>query len=364
MTALAYFILLFTAVQLIVALVNLFTETHLPHTGRMADRKVSVLVPARNEEKNIADLLTDIKLQPYRNIEVIVFDDQSEDMTSAIVNQYVEEDPRFSLISSGSLPGGWLGKNHACHTLASAATGDYLLFLDADVRVSGNLISDSVIFSEKSKTDLVSIFPMQRIISRGEWATVPNMNYILVSLLPLFLVRHSRFPSLAAANGQFMFFRADAYRNLMPHEKMKENKVEDILIARYFKKKGLTVSCLLGDERISCRMYSRFRDAVNGFSKNVAEFFGGSHLVAIIFWLITTFGFIIVLMELPLYVFLLYLFLYFITRMAISFSGKQNVIKSILCILPLQISMGLFIVKSLTNRFYRNYKWKGREIKY
>jgi hypothetical protein len=161
-----------------------------------------------------------------------------------------------------------------------------------------------------------------------------------------------------------MFFRTDAYKDLMPHEKMKDNKVEDIAIARYYKKKGLAVSCLLGDERISCRMYTDFTNAVNGFSKNVAEFFGGSHMLAIFFWLITTFGFIIVLLELPYYVFLLYLLFYLITRVAISFSGKQNVLKSILCILPLQFSLGFIIAKSLTNRFFKNYRWKGREFRY
>ena len=362
MIYLAYFILLFTVIQLLVALTNLFTETHLSRSGKRPDRKVSVLIPARNEEKNIGNILNDIKNQPFENIEVIVFNDQSEDMTASVVEKIVKTDNRFRIINSGQLPEGWLGKNYACSRLASVANGDFFLFLDADVRISGNLIGDSLWYAEKFRIDLVSIFPKQKIITRGEWATVPNMNYILVSLLPLILVRKTVIPSLAAANGQFMLFRPDAYKQLAPHEKMKNSKVEDILISRYFKRTGKSVACLLGDERIECRMYSGFSDSVNGFSKNVAEFFGGSYLLTILFWFFTTFGFIFIMLYLPPAVFLLYIFMFLILRVAISISGKQNILKNLLYILPLQFSMGLFIVKSLTNNYHKKYSWKGREI--
>jgi glycosyltransferase involved in cell wall biosynthesis len=362
MIYLAYFILIFTAIQLLVALVNLFTETHLPHTGSKSDRIVSVLIPARNEEGNIGNILNDLTNQPFKNIEVIVFNDDSEDRTADIAGKFVKADDRFRLIGHDQLPEGWLGKNYACSRLASVANGDYLLFLDADVRISGNLIGDSLWYAEESKSDLVSIFPKQMIITPGEWATVPNMNFILVSLLPLILVRKTPRPAIAAANGQFMLFRKDVYRQFLPHEKMRNSKVEDILISRYFKMERKTVSCLLGDERIECRMYSGFSDAVNGFSKNVAEFFGGSYLLTILFWIVTTFGFILVMLYLPPSFFLLYLLMFLITRIAISLSAKQNILKNLLFILPLQLSMGLFIAKSLNNKYNKKYSWKGREI--
>jgi hypothetical protein len=188
------------------------------------------------------------------------------------------------------------------------------------------------------------------------------MNFILVSLLPLILVRKTPMPSIAAANGQFMLFRRDAYKQLMPHDKMKNSKVEDILISRYFKKERKTVSCLLGDDRIECRMYPGFSESVHGFSKNVAEFFGGSYLLTILFWIVTTFGFIFVILYLPPAFFLLYLLMFLLTRVAISLSAKQNILKNLLFILPLQLSMGLFIAKSLNNKYNKKYSWKGREI--
>ncbi|HLN21103.1 MAG TPA: glycosyltransferase family 2 protein [Bacteroidales bacterium] len=362
MIVIGYIILAFTAIQLVVAVVNLFTVTHLPYTGIITDKKISVLIPARNEEINLGNLLPDLYSQPYRNIEVIVFDDLSDDGTASIAESFSKKDARFRLIRSKGLPGGWLGKNHACHSLSLEATGEYFLFLDADVRVGGNLIGDAMSYSETSSCDLVSIFPMQLIKTWGEWITVPAMNYILVTLLPLMLVRYSRFSSLAAANGQFMFFKARAYRETFPHEMMKNNKVEDILIARYFKKTRRKVSCLLGDERISCRMYSSLAESVNGFSKNVIEFFGGSILLAILFWAVTTAGFLVILYNFGTAVFIVYLSAFFLTRIAVSLSGKQSIFKNLLCTLPMQLSMGLFIIRSIKSKLFGTYIWKGRNI--
>jgi len=362
MIYIAIFVLVFTLIQLLVALTNLLTKTHLPSSGINSDHLVSILIPARNEEKNIGNILKDIKSQNYNNIEVIIFNDNSDDLTAEIVTKYTISDSRFRLINSDHLPAGWSGKNHACHSMAAGAKGQYLLFLDADVRIGNDLISDAVQYAEKRKTGLISIFPEQIIESFGEEITVPNMNYILLSLLPLPLVRLSPFPSLAAANGQFMFFNTDIYRNLNPHELMKTSKVEDIEISRYLKKNNISVACLLGDKRIRCRMYSGFSDSVTGFSKNVVAFFGNSFLLAVLFWLITSFGFLAVMMAMPGLVLIAYLVSYIVTRVLISIASYQNVLKNLLYMLPLQLSMGLFIRKAFINRYFGKFEWKGRSL--
>lgn len=363
MIYLAIFIFVFTVIQFLVAVVNLFTLTHLPRKCVDNGKKVSILIPARNEERNIALLLGDLRNQDYRNFELIVFNDQSEDRTADIVENFSKDNLEVSLINSYHLPEGWLGKNYACHTLAENSDGEYMLFLDADVRIGPDLIRDSVAFAEKTHSELVSIFPQQIMLTAGERITVPNMNYILLSLLPLVLVRKSPFASLAAANGQFMLFNKATYIKLQPHRMMKNHKVEDIAISRFYKEKGETVSCLLGDDRIMCRMYDGFAGSVNGFSKNVTEFFGSSYLMAITFWLITTFGFVVTLMYCPLWVFAIYITIYLLTRAAISISSGQSVLRNIICILPLQISMGIFIWKSVINKIRGNYLWKGRNVK-
>jgi glycosyltransferase involved in cell wall biosynthesis len=362
MAILAYLILAFTLIQLFVALINLISETSLPNKIIQSSELVSVMIPARNEENNIGNILQDLIKQDYSNIEIIVFDDQSEDKTKEIVKEFAAADTRIRLISSEGLPEGWLGKNYACHSLSKHSKGDYLLFLDADVRIKNNTIGKAVYFSRKYDLTLISIFPKQIIGSAEERITVPNMNYILLSLLPLILVRKSKFPSLSAANGQFMFFKARIYNSIEPHLVMKNNKVEDISIARYLKQNQYKISCLVGDDDINCRMYSGFTDAVTGFSKNVIAFFGNSFLLATMFWMVTTFGFLAVLFFLSGWLLIVYTAAYLLTRAFISISSHQNIFYNLVFIIPLQISMGIFIYKAFVNKFFRKYQWKGRSI--
>ncbi len=362
MIIIAYIVLGFTVIQLLVALANLVFETTLPGSDNASDELVSVLVPARNEEKNIGNILDDLINQYYRNFEVIVFNDLSEDSTAEIVTKYTISGNRIRLVNSGGLPEGWLGKNFACHSLSEKATGKYYLFLDADVRIGRDLIGRAVSFSIRYDIDLISIFPKQIIKTFGERITIPNMNYILVSLLPLVLVRKMEYPSLSAANGQFMFFRAETYRKMKPHETVKADKVEDISIARIYKQSGKNVACLLGDDSITCRMYSGFRDALTGFSKNVIAFFGNSFILALLFWLVTTFGFVAVLSEFSIPVIIAYFTMYVLTRIFISVSGRQSIFFNLLFIIPLQFSMGLFIYKAFINKYFNKFQWKGRNI--
>ena len=362
MNVLAYIILGFSIIQFLVALVNLVFSQPFPKSGNNQNPLVSVLIPARNEEKNIGNILSDLQQNQYKNLEIIVFNDQSEDKTAEIVREFAKADNRIKLLDSPFLPDGWLGKNHACYSLAKNATGKYFLFLDADVRITGEVIAGAIAFSEKNQLGLISVFPRQIMKSLGEWITIPNMNYILLTLLPLILVRKTGIQSLAAANGQFMFFDAKIYNQFQPHEKMKSAKVEDILIARYFKKSKIKIACISAKNAIECRMYNGFGEAVNGFSKNVTMFFGNSFLAAILFWLVTGFGFIAVLVGLPVFVFYIYLLLLILTRAAVSVTSGQNAIINILLIVPQQIALGLFIFKAIENKFRKRLVWKGRNI--
>lgn len=362
MLYLAYFIYVFASAQLIVSLVNLIFSQPFPKSKLQLQPLVSVLIPARNEEKNISNILDDLKNQKYNNLEIIIFDDESTDKTAEIVSAKSQTDERIILINSEGLPKGWLGKNFACHSLAKQAKGEFMLFLDADVRVGSNIIIDTITQLRKHNLSLLSIFPKQKMHSWGERITVPNMNFILLSLLPLVLVRSSKRPSLSAANGQFMLFESLAYKKLLPHEKMRSKKVEDIEIAKFFKKEGLKIACLTGKEEISCRMYKSFREAVNGFSKNVIMFFGNSFTCAILFWLVTTLGFLVVWFYMPIQLFVIFLVLILFTRIFISFGSRQNVIINLLLIIPQQLSMGLFIYKAIINKIRKEHQWKGRNI--
>lgn len=362
MVVLAWSVLMLTLVQFGVALVNLLFRPWLLRLLPENQPLVSVLIPARNEELTIGSVLGDLSQQPYKNLEIIVFDDLSEDKTAEIVLTAAAADPRIRLVTSTVLPEGWTGKNFACHSLGMAAHGVYLLFLDADVRMEGLLIGNLVASAKKWGTGLITIFPQQMMVTMGEKLTVPVMNYILVSLLPLILVRKSPWPSLSAANGQCMFFGGNIYRKIRPHERVRRQRVEDISIARMLKIEGVRVACLLGDERIRCRMYTGFGEAVSGFSRSVAAFFGNSLGMASLFWLLTTWGFIPVILAMNLSVVLTYLLLYSVTRIILSFVSRQSIRTNLILLFPQQLSMGMFIFRAYLQHHKRSFEWKGRKV--
>ena len=359
----AYFILGFVLLQLLVSFANLVFRPKLRKSVTDFSGLVSILIPARNEEKNIINLLIDIQKQNYNNLEVIVIDDQSTDRTAQLVNEIAHYDKRIKLMQSEHLPEGWLGKNNACHQLAQQAKGEYLLFLDADVKLGESIVGTTLKYVRDNQLNLLSVFPKQLMYNIGEKAVVPIMNYILLTLLPLALVRHSGFSSLSAANGQFMLFDAATYKKLLPHKKMKAEKVEDIKIVRYFKTLKLKTACLTGNDDISCRMYNSYSGSISGFSKNLVMFFGGSYLAAITFWLITTFGFAVVFFELPILYFCILNAIAVIIRIFVSIASKQKILTNLIYLVPQQLNIGVMIVKSMLNNIQGNYEWKGRKIK-
>nr|WP_319269084.1 glycosyltransferase family 2 protein [uncultured Draconibacterium sp.] len=362
MIIIAWIIFAFTAIQLLVVLLNSFFRQPLPTCPEDFNPLVSILIPARNEEQNIGRLLQAIQKQDWQNFEVLVFNDQSTDKTAQIVEDLSKNDQRIHLINSKGLSDGWLGKNFGCYSLAQKAKGHYFLFLDADVHISDSIIAGTVAKVKKHKLGLLSIFPKQNMHSWGEYLTVPNMNFILLSLLPLIFVRVLPFPSMAAANGQFMLFDAKTYLDNQPHQTFRNNKVEDISIAQSFKQKGIRIACLAGNPSISCRMYSSFAEAVNGFSKNVIMFFGNSGFLAVLFWLITTFGFIPLAMLLPMKFIISYFIMLVLTRFFISLVSHQNPLKNLVLAIPQQVVLGIFIIKAFLNKSKKAYQWKGRIV--
>jgi hypothetical protein len=196
----------------------------------------------------------------------------------------------------------------------------------------------------------------------GEKMTVPIMNYILLTLLPLRLVLWSGFTSLAAANGQFMLFNAKKYNELHPLDFLRENKVEDIAVSHYYKRERIPIACVIGDESVQYRMYCSFSEAVNGFLKNFTAFFGNSYFLATVFWLITTFGFIPVFSAFPGYIFIIYVVVILMIRVLVSLASKQHAGTNSFYIVPHQLIIGLLILSAVTRKYSRNCQWKGRNI--
>jgi len=359
----AYIVLGFLLVRICVALVNLLTTYRQTSVNIISNPLVSVLIPARNEKKNIGKLLESLIKSNYGNTEVIVYDDNSSDNTADIVNHFSSSDQRIRLITGTSLPEGWQGKNYACHNLSVAAKGDYYLFLDADINIEQNFVVHLVSVLQMHKLVLLSVFPKQKMVTPGEKITVPVMNWMLLSLLPLFLIKSSRRPSLAAANGQVMLFESASYDKYSWHKKFKDNLVEDITIIREIKKAGLPAYTLVSDGQVSCRMYSSYDEGVRGFSKNVINCLGGSMVFALFFTMLTCFGWIPVAFSYNLFIICLYILMIILLKIFISINSRQSVLYNLLYHIPQMMAFLHILIMGIKIKITGAYRWKGRYIK-
>lgn len=364
MMVIFYILLTINLFFLVIAFINLFFAPRISahQMERAGCPLVSVLIPARNEAENIAFLLEDLCKQHYSTLEILVYDDLSEDATAQIVRGFERLDSRIRLIEGSELKSGWSGKQYGCHQLALQAQGSYFLFLDADVRIMPELVDSVVLNMEKFDLDLMSAFPTQVMQSEGEKIVVPIMMTILLTLLPLSLVAENNHSSLAAANGQMMCFNRSCYKRNLFHELFKASRVEDISIIRYMKEKEMRVACYLGAKLISCRMYRNYRDAIKGFSKNLIHFFGGSYTASFIYWLIfyaSPFSLLLIGQ------FFLFFVLFSIQLIALILVAVccNNKVADYLLWFPIRIFSFLQIWgRSLKRRKDRKEEWKGRMI--
>jgi chlorobactene glucosyltransferase len=285
-------ILAFLCLSLSIALVNHFTVRRFDQypLAKVLPR-VSVLVPARNEEANIAACVSSLLAQDYPDFEVIVLDDGSSDRTPDILARLLRQEPRLKVLDGTPLPEGWLGKHWACRQLDLAATGELLLFVDADTRHTPDMLTASVSALQAESADLVSAFPHEEVLSLGERLLVPIICWGTFTFIPIRLVARLRLASLSVTIGQFMLFRRSAYEAVGGFEAVKAETVDDMQLGRRIINAGLEWRLLDGTRHVSCRMYRSYRQAVEGLSKTlfavfdhrILPYFGGWLVVGVAF---------------------------------------------------------------------------------
>ena len=261
-------------------LLNLKVFRFPPQPGDTAHLPLlSVLIPARNEEHRIRPCLETLLKSNYPDFEILVLDDHSSDGTAGLIRQLAQTDSRIRLLSGNDLPPGWTGKAWACHQLAAAAQGQYLLFVDADTRFSDHTLTKAVHLAIWEKTDLLSLWPYLEAKSWSERLVIPFVHLFILLYLPHWI--RGRSASLGAANGQFLLFRREAYEKIGGHTAVNGHLVEDIALARKMRAAGLHVQNHDGTHPghplalVQCRMYDNFRDLWGGFTKNLYPAFDG-----------------------------------------------------------------------------------------
>lgn len=231
-------------------------------------RAVSILIPARNEEKNLGDCLDAAIRQGEIVAEILIYNDHSTDGTSAIIEKYARRNQRIRCVTSLPLSPGWCGKNFACAQLAQAATGEWILFLDADARLTENAIARMLLEMETRNLTFLSCWPGLAMKSPAERLLMPLLNFAVFSIYPAPLAVMRNDPSLGLAHGACMLFYRKTYEEFGGHAVVRDQLFEDTRLAQLWRTSGHNGLGLDGQDVVRVRMYSSFAEIWQGFQKN------------------------------------------------------------------------------------------------
>ncbi len=243
--------------------------------GVLPETSLCIVIPAYNEVHNIGPCLSSVlgSEPPCRAWHVLVVDDESTDdtivqakLTAAALG---DQSARFDLLKAGSRPEGerWVGKNWACFRAMQQCSAEWVLFLDADVRLRPQALRRSLKQAIQDQADLLSLAPRLSCGCLAEWMVQP----IMASLLGLgFPIEAANDPAsdVAFAAGPFMLFRRSAYEEIGGHFGMAAEVVEDLALARLIKQRGFRLRYLLGLDAVDLRMYVDLASLWEGWTKN------------------------------------------------------------------------------------------------
>ncbi len=240
--------------------------------------RVAVIVPARDESRNIGPCLRSLMRQRYPadRLAIVVVDDHSDDGTATIAARLAAEDPRITVLPAPPLPAGWQGKVNACCAGAAAVPRDveWLCFLDADMRAEPLLIASAVRAARADGLDLLSLAPRHRLKSFAERLILPCGHYLLSFSQDLAKAQAPDSDDVTAT-GQFMLFRRGAYDAVGGHAAVHSAICEDLELARLIKHHGHRVLLEDGSKVLSTRMYTGWNTLWPGIAKNLTDTLGG-----------------------------------------------------------------------------------------
>lgn len=211
--------------------------------------KVSIILPARNEEKFIGRCLDSLIDQDYSNYEIIVIDDSSDDRTNQIISEYVKKNSKIIFVRAQKKPDGWMGKNWACMEGYKNATGELLLFTDADTRHSQTVVSLAV--SHLLSLDLDALSAIPKLLTMDFWTR------ITLPMISTFL--HTRFSAIRVNDpskktayffGSFFIIKQKTYKTVGMHEGVKHEIIEDGALGKKVKELGFKMRIVRGDHLI------------------------------------------------------------------------------------------------------------------
>ncbi len=228
---------------------------------------VSVVIAARNEERNIEHALGSVLAQRYGPLEVVVVDDRSTDSTGAILDRMAAAGARLRVVHVAELPPGWLGKNHALHLGAAEAAGDYLLFTDADVVMEPDTLARAIGYMRAEGIDHLAAGPRVELPSLALRVFVVLFSLFFAIAFRPWKVRDPRSPAHIGV-GAFNLVRTEAYRAAGGHRPIRMRPDDDLKLGKLLKKHGFRQDFVIATESLRVEWYRTFGELVRGLMKN------------------------------------------------------------------------------------------------
>lgn len=333
----------------------------------MNSTDLCVIIPARNEEDNIKGCLDALMVQTYNDFNIIVVNDQSEDKTEEIVQNFIKQHSRIKLISVDNKPDGWVGKNHALYLGQLKTSTEWILFMDADVRISPDCIEKSCKMLTDKNIDMLSYAAFQECKTIWEKSVQPLMFFILNILYPLKAMLSGESQQVAA-NGIFMLVKRSIYNIIGTHESIKSIVLEDVELARRVKAAGGKVYFSFEPDLISVRMYQNLNELFEGWSKNFFALLQFSYTKAVLLFVILLMVFWMPFIALISGFWTLYSAFAFIFIECICFSYVCHKMKYkfyVGFLLPVGSTILVIILLNsiISYKFKGKVKWKNRQYK-
>jgi hypothetical protein len=245
-----------------------------PEAVGMVEGRVAVLIPARNEEGNIAACVASVLATEGVAVEVMVLDDASTDRTAEIVRGMAGDDARVRLVATEVLPEGWNGKQHACWLLAQQTDAELMLFLDADVRLEPEAVGRCVAAMRARRVALLSGFPRQVVVGWLERLLLPLIHFVLLGFLPMGKMRSTTKAAYAAGCGQFFLVERAGYFAAGGHAAIRGTRHDGLRLPQAMRRAGLRTDIVDLTSLASVRMYDSSRAVWDGLAKNATEGLG------------------------------------------------------------------------------------------
>jgi len=242
-----------------------------PRVGDASAARVAVLIPARDEERNIAACVESVLASVGVRVEVLVLDDASSDRTGEIVREIAAHDSRVSLVQTQALPAGWNGKQRACWLLGQKTDAPLMLFLDADVRLAPDAIARCVAEMQATGVALLSGFPRQITVGWLEKMLLPLIHFVLLGFLPIGRMRSSTNAAYSAGCGQFFLAEREAYFASGGHSAVRETRHDGLRLPQAFRRHGYRTDIVDLTELAAVRMYDSPGAVWSGLAKNATE---------------------------------------------------------------------------------------------